>query len=45
MAQIGLSSIVLETPSEVWALIKLGVGGYVFGRSVEKGVKVWRQSP
>ncbi len=45
MALFDLPSIVLETPPELWALIKLGVGGYVVGRSVEKGVKVWRQQP
>jgi hypothetical protein len=27
----------------MWELLKIGVGGYVVGRSVEKGVKVWRQ--
>ena len=45
MALLDLPSIVLETPPELWALIKLGVGGYVVGRSVEKGVRVWRQQP
>lgn len=32
-----------EIPPDMWDLLKLGVGGYVVGRSVEKGVKVWRQ--
>lgn len=31
-----------EIPSDMWDLLKLGVGGYVVGRSVEKGIKVWR---
>lgn len=31
-----------EIPPDMWELLKLGVGGYVVGRSVEKGVKVWR---
>ena len=30
-------------PPDMWDLLKLGVGGYVFGRSVEKGVKVWKE--
>lgn len=30
-------------PPDMWDLLKLGVGGYVLGRSVEKGVKVWKQ--
>ncbi len=31
-----------EIPPDMWDLLKLGVGGYVLGRSVEKGVKIWR---
>ncbi len=31
-----------DIPPDMWELLKLGVGGYVVGRSVEKGVKVWR---
>lgn len=27
----------------VYELIKLGLGGYVVGRSVEKGIKVWKE--
>ena len=33
----------LPLPPDMWDLLKIGVGGYVVGRSVEKGVKVWRQ--
>lgn len=29
-------------PPDMWDLLKLGVGGYVVGRSVEKGIKVWK---
>ncbi|NDV19232.1 hypothetical protein GO013_07340 [Pseudodesulfovibrio sp. JC047] len=32
----------LSLPPELWQLMKIGVGGYVVGRSVEKGVDVWR---
>ena len=32
----------LPIPTEMWGLLKLGVGGYVVGRSVEKGVTVWK---
>ncbi len=32
-----------DIPPDMWELLKLGVGGYVVGRSVEKGVKVWRR--
>ena len=31
-----------DIPPDMWDLLKLGVGGYVVGRSVEKGVKVWK---
>ena len=34
-----------DIPPDMWELLKLGVGGYVIGRSVEKGVKVWRDGP
>ena len=30
-------------PPDMWELLKLGVGGYVLGRSVEKGVRVWKR--
>ena len=32
-----------EIPPDMWDLLKLGVGGYVVGRSVEKGVKTFKQ--
>lgn len=31
--------ITLQVPPEMWDLLKLGVGGYVMGRSVEKTVQ------
>ena len=32
---------VADIPPDMWDLLKLGIGGYVVGRSVEKGVRVW----
>lgn len=32
----------LEVPPDLWDLIKLGLGGYVVGRSVEKAAKNWK---
>lgn len=32
----------LPIPPEMWELLKLGLGGYVVGRSAEKAVKAWR---
>ena len=37
--------VTLEIPPDMWDLLKIGVGGYVVGRSVEKGVRVWRDGP
>lgn len=32
-----------DIPPDMWDLLKLGVGGYVVGRSAEKGLKNWKQ--
>jgi len=32
-----------EIPPDMWDLLKLGVGGYVVGRTVEKGMKSWKE--
>lgn len=32
-----------EIPPDMWDLLKLGVGGYVVGRSTEKAVKLWKK--
>jgi len=32
----------LAIPPDMWDLLKIGLGGYVVGRSVEKGVKNWK---
>ncbi len=31
-----------DIPPDMWDLLKLGIGGYVLGRSAEKGVKAWK---
>ena len=31
-----------DIPPDMWDLLKLGVGGYVLGRSAEKGAKAWK---
>jgi len=41
-AMFGLN-IIMEIPPDMWDLLKLGIGGYVMGRSVEKGVQVWKE--
>lgn len=35
-------SITMPIPPDMWALLKLGVSGYVVGRSVEKGLEIWK---
>ena len=32
-----------DIPPDMWDLLKLGVGGYVVGRSAEKGIKAWKE--
>lgn len=34
--------VMLEIPIQLWDLLKLGVGGYIGGRSLEKGIKLWK---
>jgi pyridoxine 5'-phosphate synthase PdxJ len=34
-----------EVEIKVFEIIQLGIGGYVIGRSVEKGVQVWKRRP
>jgi len=36
-------NVMMEIPPDMWALLKLGVGGYIVGRSTEKAVEVWKQ--
>lgn len=35
-------SVALPTPPDLWELIKIGLGGYVVGRSAEKMVTAWK---
>ena len=37
-------AVLLPIPEQLWDLLKLGVGGYVVGRSGEKIIKVWKDS-
>jgi uncharacterized membrane protein len=32
----------LEIPPDMWGLLKIGLGGYVLGRSAEKAVTAWK---
>ncbi len=34
---------ILAIPDQMWDLLQLGVGGYIVGRSVEKGIKTWKE--
>jgi hypothetical protein len=36
LGAMGLPVVILPTPPDLWAVIKLGLGGYVVGRSAEK---------
>ena len=34
----------VEIPPNMWHLLQIGVGGYVVGRSAEKGIKTWKEA-
>lgn len=35
--------VVMEIPEQMWGLLKLGIGGYIVGRSVEQGITKWKK--
>lgn len=35
-------SIMLDIPEPMWEILQLGIGGYVAGRTIEKGLKTWK---
>jgi len=37
--------ITTEVELALFEIIKIGLGGYVVGRSVEKGIRVWKSEP
>ena len=37
------TSVLLEVPEQLWSLLKIGLGGYVVGRSAEKCVKEYKK--
>ena len=34
--------VVLDIPKDMWDLLKIGLGGYIVGRSTEKAVNKWK---
>lgn len=36
------TGVMLDIPPDMWDLLKIGLGGYVVGRSAEKGAKAWK---
>lgn len=36
-------TVTLDIPPDMWGLLKLGIGGYILGRSAESSVKYWKQ--
>ncbi|MEM5789120.1 MAG: 3TM-type holin [Syntrophobacteraceae bacterium] len=33
----------LDIPPDMWELLKLGMGGYIIGRTAEKAVETWKK--
>jgi len=42
MSLFWIQAPVLELPEHLYSLMKIGVGGYIVGRSVEKGIDTWK---
>tara|TARA_R110001592_G_scaffold180466_1_gene422802 strand:- start:579 stop:983 length:405 start_codon:yes stop_codon:yes gene_type:complete len=38
----GLPAVALDIPPDMWSLLQIGIGGYIFSRGAEKGIKTWR---
>lgn len=36
-------AVVLELPDKLYNLMTVGVGGYIVGRSAEKGLEIWKR--
>ncbi len=36
--------LVLEIPEPMWELLKIGIGGYIVGRTAEKSVDKWKSN-
>jgi hypothetical protein len=44
LSLFGVENVIpLELPNHLWGLLKIGVGGYVVGRSAEKVAKTWKK--
>ena len=42
LSLFGAKTVMLEVPPDMWALLKIGLGGYVVGRSAEKVIGSWK---
>lgn len=42
LSLFGVPATFLDFPDKLWSLLTVGVGGYVVGRSAEKGLKLWK---
>jgi len=43
LALFGVKATMLELPQNLWDLLKIGVGGYIVGRSAEKVAENWKK--
>jgi len=43
LKMFGVPYIIMEIPPDMWDLLKLGISGYIVGRSAEKGIKAWKE--
>ncbi len=38
----GLPIAMMDIPPNMWSLLEIGMGGYIFGRSIEKSIQTWK---
>ncbi len=43
LSLFGVKATALTIPPDMWSLLKLGLSGYIVGRSVEKSIKVYKE--
>lgn len=38
----GFPVVIMDIPPKMWDLLEIGLGGYIFMRSAEKAIKIWK---
>lgn len=43
LALFGIA-VMIPIPEAMWSLLQLGIGGFIIGRSIEKGIDAWKNN-